>query len=162
MKYSFIISSDKYPIGIDDEIDKLPFTNIDGDSLLFKNVNMYIRQSVDSTFQVRLIYASNGKTLRDVKDNIKEFSYNIVQNDSVLLLPEFLLVPATQGFRNQSVTVEIAVPAGKSVEVSDALSEYRDNEPPSVARKRIRGYSSSNTPYVPVALPETEKDNDLL
>ena len=144
--------------GIDDEIDKLPFTNIDGDSLLFKNVNMHIRQSVDSAFHVRLICATNGKTLREVKNDIKEFSYNIVQNDSILLLPEFLLVPVSQGFRNQSVTVEIAVPAGKSIEVSDALREYRNNEPPSVARKRIRSYSSSYTPYVPVSLPETENN----
>ena len=66
-----------------------------------------------------------------------------------MLLPEFLRVPISQGFRNQSVTVEIAVPAGKSVEVSDALREYRDNEVPDVARKRIRSYNSSYTPYVP-------------
>ena len=67
-------------------------------------------------------------------------------------------MPVSQGFRNQSVTVEIAVPAGKSIEVSDALREYRNNEPPSVARKRIRSYSSSYTPYVPASLPETENN----
>ena len=144
--------------GIDNEIEKLPFTNIDGDSLLFRSINMHIRQSVDSVFHVRLICATNGKSLREAKNDIKEFSYNIVQNDSVLLLPEFLLVPVSQGFRNQSVTVEIAVPAGKSIEVSDALREYRNNEPPSVARKRIRSYSSSYTPYVPASLPETENN----
>lgn len=152
----------KLGIGFNNEIDELPFTNIDGDSLLFRNVNMHISQSVDTVFNVRLIFATSGKTLREAKNDIKEFSYNIKQNDSILLLPEFLLVPVSQGFRDQSVTVEITVPAGKSVEVSDALREYRNNEPPSVARKRIRGYTSSYTPYVPASLPETEKNNDIL
>ena len=151
----------KSGFGLENEIDKLPFTNIDGDSLLFRNVNMHIRQSVDSVFNVRLIFATSGKTLRQAKNDTEEFSYNIVQDDSILFLPEFLLVPVSQGFRNQSVTVEIAVPAGKSIEVSDALREYRNNEPPSVARKRIRSYSSSYTPYVPASLPETE-NNTLL
>ena len=148
----------KLGFGFNNEIDELPFTNIDGDSLLFRNINMHIRQSVDSMFHVRLISATNGKTLREAKNDIKGFNYDILQNDSVLLLPEFLLVPVSQGFRNQSVTVEISVPAGKSIEVSDALKDYRNNEPPSVARKRIRSYSSSYTPFVPVSLPETEKN----
>lgn len=152
----------KSGFGIDNEFDELPFSNIYGDSLLFRNINMHIRQSNDSLFHVRLISATCGRTLREAKDDIEEFSYNIVQNDSVLLLPEFLLVPKSQGFRNQSVTVEIAVPAGKSIEVSDVLSEYRNNEPPSVARKRIRSYNSSYTLYVPASLSEKEKSKDVL
>ena len=116
---------------------------------------MHVRQSADSLFHVRLIAATKGRTLRKASDFIKEFEYDIVQNDSILLLPEFLLVPASQGYCSQSVTVEISVPAGKSIEVSDALKEYRDNEPPSVARKRIRSYSSSYTPYVPASLHGT-------
>ena len=73
----------------------------------------------------------------------------IVQDDSLLLLPEFLSVPLKQGFRNQSVTVEISVPAGKSVEMSESLKDYKDNRPPAVVRKRIRNYSR-NTNYLPV------------
>ena len=152
----------KLGFGFDNEIDELPFTNIDGDSLLFRDVNIHVRQSNDSLFNVRLISAINGRTLREGSEDIKKFSYNVVQNDSILLLPEFLSVPINQGFRNQSITVEIAVPAGKSVEVSDALREYRNNEPPSVARKRIRSYASSYTPYVPASLPEIENKTDSL
>jgi len=37
--------------------------------------------------------------------------------------------------------VEISVPPGKTVEISDALNEYKNNEPPGVVRKRIRSYS---------------------
>lgn len=145
----------KFGWGIESDLDELPFTNIEGDSLLFRDINVFIRQSNDSLFNVRVISAIKGKSLKDAKEATSEFGYNIVQNDSVLLLPEFLRVPVSQGYRDQSVTVEISVPAGKSVEVSDALSEYRDNEPPSVARKRIRSYNSSYTPYVPATNKET-------
>src|SRR5690554_191439 len=142
-KFGYGVGSE-YGIGY--EIDKLPFTNINEDSLLFNSINLQIRQSSDSLFHVRKITATYGKDLREGKKDIEEFRYDIVQKDSVLWLPEFLLVPIEQGFRNQSVTVEVSVPAGKSVEVSDVLQDFRNNEPPSVARKRIRSYSSSYTP----------------
>lgn len=152
--YNDDYSDFKLGLGFDSEIDGLPFTTVNGDSLLFRSINLHIRKSSDSLFHVRTIAASNGKELRLAKRDLKEFSYTIVQNDSVLYLPEFLSVPVSQGFRNQSITVEIAVPAGKTIEVSDALSEYKDNKPPTVVRKRIRRYSST---YLPVDV-ETEGD----
>lgn len=116
----------------------LPFTTIDEDSLLFNEVNLHIRNSSDSLFHVRTIAASRGYSLKAAKADIARFSYTIQQNDSILFLPEFLSVPLDQGYRNQSITIEIAVPAGKSVEVSDELSAYRNNNPPSVVRRRIK------------------------
>jgi hypothetical protein len=35
------------------------------------------------------------------------------------------------------------VPAGKTVEVSDVLNNYRNQEPPSVVRRRIRNYTQT-------------------
>ena len=132
--------------GFDADIDELPYTTVNEDSLLFKTINLHIRKSTDSLFHVRTIAASRGKDLRTAKADVAAFSYPIVQRDSLLLLPEFLTVPIAQGFRDQSITVEVAVPAGKTVEISDALSEYKNNEPPSVVRKRIRGYSRTQYP----------------
>lgn len=130
-------------------IDELPYLSINEDSLLFNNINLQIGKSNDSLFHVRVISAIHGKDLRTAKADISQFSYVIVQDDSLLLLPEFLSVPLKQGFRNQSVTVEISVPAGKSVEMSESLKDYKDNRPPAVVRKRIRNYSR-NTNYLPV------------
>ncbi len=127
--------------GFDAEIDELPYTTVNEDSLLFKNINLHIRKSTDSLFHVRTIAASRGKDLRTAKADVAAFSYHIVQQDSLLLLPEFLMVPVSQGYRDQSITVEVSVPSGKTVEVSEALDEYKNNEPPSVVRKRIRSYS---------------------
>lgn len=136
----------KFGFGYNPEIEEFPYTNINEDSLLFNSINLQIRQSSDSLFHIRTIAATNGRDLREAKKDAEQFSYNIVQKDSVILLPEFFTVSVGQGFRNQSVTVEVSVPAGKSVEVSDVLEDYRDNEPPAVARKRIRSYTSSYTP----------------
>jgi|AGTN01.2.fsa_nt_gi Putative stress-responsive transcriptional regulator len=144
-----------------DDIDELPYTTVNEDSLLFKNINLHIRKSADSLFHVRTIAASRGKDLRTAKADIEQFTYNIVQNDSVLWLPEFLAVPISQGFRDQSITVEISVPAGKSIEISDALREYKNNEPPSVVRKRIRSYSSSYVPGVEVSPWEERESKEI-
>lgn len=136
---------------LNSEIEELPYTTINEDSLLFNNINLQIGKSTDSLFHVRVISALYGSDLRSAKADLTELSYDVIQNDSILLLPEFLSVPVEQGFRNQSITVEISVPAGKTVEMSEALSDYKDNRPPAVVRKRIRN-ESRNSNYVPVDL----------
>ena len=124
-----------------DELDDcpvLPYCTANEDSLLFTNINLQVCNSPDSLFHVRTIASARGRTLRSAKADLAHFYYPITQNDSVLFLPEFLSFPVEQGFRNQSITVEIAVPVGKAVEVSDALEEYRNRTPPGVVRKRMR------------------------
>jgi hypothetical protein len=132
-------------------IDDLPYLTINEDSLLIDNVNLLIGKSSDSLLHVKVLFATRGKDLRTAKRDLEGFSYEIIQRDSLILIPEFLAVPVEQGFRNQSVTVEISVPAGKSVEVSEALDEYTNNRPPSVVRKRIRKHPRHTT-YQPVDL----------
>ncbi len=139
--YSEDYAEFKMGYGFNTDIDELPYTTVNEDSLLFRSIHLYIKKSADSLFHVRTIAATQGKDLRTAKADIAGFSYPIVQQDSLLLLPEFLAVPVSQGFRNQSITVEISVPPGKTVEISDALNEYKNNEPPRVVRKRIRSYS---------------------
>ena len=143
-------------IGFHSDFEELPYTTINEDSLLFDNINLQIGKSSDSLFHVRVIAATRGKDLRTAKADIAQFSYEIVQKDSLLLLPEFLSVPVEQGFRNQSITVEISVPAGQTIEMSESLREYKDNRPPAVVRKRIRNYSH-NTTYLPVDISEEDE-----
>lgn len=147
--YSEDYAEFKMGYGFNIDIDELPYTTVNEDSLLFRNIYLYIKKSTDSLFHVRTIAASRGKDLRAAKADIAGFTYQILQQDSLLLLPEFLMVPVGQGFRNQSITVEISVPAGKTVEVSEALEGYKNNEPPSVVRKRIRSYSRTFYQGVP-------------
>lgn len=142
--------------GLDSDIDYLPFTNVNEDSLLFRSIYLHIRNSSDSLFHLRTFAAISCPELKGAKDDLEAFRFEITQQDSVLYLPEFLMVPIGQGFRNQSITVEISVPAGKTVEVSDVLSRYRSKEPPSVVRKRIRNYRHT---YMTVEPPLAKEEN---
>jgi hypothetical protein len=123
--------------GPNSEIHDLPYLTVNEDSLLWRNINLQIRETSDSLFSVRVIAASRGRDLRLAQTNARQITYNIVQKDSLLLLPEFLSIPVSQGFRDQSVTIEILVPAGKSLEVSDELNRFKRNAPPKVVRRRI-------------------------
>jgi phage shock protein PspC (stress-responsive transcriptional regulator) len=127
--------------GITSDINGLPFYNLNEDSLLFANINLQVTQSEDSLFQVRMISSISSTDLRKAKSDLKDFSFPVWQKDSILYLPEFFATPVEQGFRNQSMVVEIAVPAGKTAVLSDDLDNYRENVIPKIVRRRYKRYS---------------------
>ncbi|MGV8962785.1 MAG: PspC domain-containing protein [Candidatus Saccharimonadaceae bacterium] len=109
----------------DFDLDNLPFFNADEDSLLYNTIQLKMKVSKDSLYHVKTIFASYGKNNKTAKANIKDFSFRLQQNDSVLLIPQFFSVPKAQGFRNQMVVVEIFVPNGTKIEVSEDLKDYQ-------------------------------------
>jgi phage shock protein PspC (stress-responsive transcriptional regulator) len=127
--------------GITSDINGLPFYNLNEDSLLFANINLQVTQSEDSLFQVRMISSISSTDLRKAKSDLKDFSFPVWQKDSILYLPEFFVTPVEQGFRNQNMVVEIAVPAGKTAVLSDDLDNYRENVIPKIVRRRYKRYS---------------------
>ena len=58
------------------------------------------------------------------KAKLTDFFYPVEQKDSLLLLPEFFSVPIEQGYRNQHMSIKIAVPSGKTVEIDKSLHVY--------------------------------------
>lgn len=148
----------KTGIGPVSEIDELPFYTVNEDSLLFSKINLQIVDSPDSVFRLRLLTASKGRNLKKAKSDQAEFRYNIVQKDSLLLLPEFFLAPVQQGFRDQSITVEVSVPAGKQIEVGKALENYHDRNSPRIIRKRFKNYTRTyNSENVSLKMKEGEE-----
>lgn len=107
------------------DINELPYYTLNEDSLLFSDYSLQIVQSPDSLFYVNTISSSTAKNARIAKDNAEQFSFSFVQKDSLLLLPEFFAVPIRQGFRDQSMVIEVAVPAGKRIEVSENIGNRR-------------------------------------
>ena len=106
-------------------IDNLPFYNVEEDSLLFNSIELRMKTSKDTLFHVKTIYAGFDRNYKASKANLKEFDFKLQQNDSILLIPQFFKVPKEQGFRNQFVVLEIFVPSGSKVEVSDELTDYQ-------------------------------------
>lgn len=113
------------PIFSQIELDALPFFNVEEDSLLFNNIQLRMKTSKDTLFHVKTIFSSYEKNFKAAKSNVRDFDFKIEQNDSVLLLPQFFKTPKLQGYRSQFVVVEIYVPSGSKLEVSDDLSDYQ-------------------------------------
>ncbi len=84
-----------------------------------------MKTSKDTLFHVKTIYSGFDKNYKKAKANLTEFDFKLEQADSILLIPQFFKTPKSQGFRNQSVVVEIFVPGGSKVEVSDDLADYQ-------------------------------------
>ncbi|MBZ4674702.1 MAG: Phage shock protein PspC [Dysgonamonadaceae bacterium] len=145
--------------GITSDINGLPFYNLSEDSLLFANINLQVTQSEDSLFQVRMISSISSTDLRKAKSDLKDFSFPVWQKDSILYLPEFFATPVEQGFRNQSMVVEIAVPAGKTAVLSDDLDNYRENVIPKIVRRRYKRYSEiyDRPPVDTTNVPNSER-----
>lgn len=145
--------------GITSDINGLPFYNLNEDSLLFANINLQVTQSEDSLFQVRMISSISSTDLRKAKSDLKDFSFPVLQKDSILYLPEFFVTPVEQGFRNQNMVVEIAVPAGKTAVLSDDLDNYRENVIPKIVRRRYKRYSEiyDRPPVDTTNVPNSER-----
>jgi len=145
--------------GITSDINGLPFYNLNEDSLLFANINLQVTQSEDSLFQVRMISSISSTDLRKAKSDLKDFSFPVWQKDSILYLPEFFVTPIEQGFRNQNMVVEIAVPAGKTAVLSDDLDNYRENVIPKIVRRRYKRYSEiyDRPPVDTTNVPNSER-----
>jgi phage shock protein PspC (stress-responsive transcriptional regulator) len=145
--------------GITSDINGLPFYNLSEDSLLFANINLQVTQSEDSLFQVRMISSISSTDLRKAKSDLKDFSFPVWQKDSILYLPEFFVTPVEQGFRNQNMVVEIAVPAGKTAVLSDDLDNYRENVIPKIVRRRYKRYSEiyDRPPVDTTNVPNSER-----
>ena len=124
MKYPNDYNTFKIGWGIDDEISRLPYYTENEDSLLFSNIRLKVIESRDSLFHLHMVAACSGKSMKLAKANLTDFSYPVVQQDSLLLLPEFFSVPIEQGYRNQHLSIEIAVPSGKTVEIDKSFDAY--------------------------------------
>ena len=140
---SFIIGSCRFG---EDEINTLPFCTVEEDSLLFNRIELRIKTSKDTLFHVKTIYSSLGGNYKGAKANLKEFDFRLEQNDSVLWIPQFFKTPKEQGYRKQFVVVEIFVPSGYKLEVSEELEDYQLPISSEAMRRRYgRDYSFRNS-----------------
>ena len=127
--FSVTPATGKFTIGSpgfnDIVIENLPFFNVEEDSLLFNSIELRMKTSKDTLFHVKTIYSSLDKNYKAAKANVRNFDFKLEQNDSTLFIPQFFKTPKEQGFRNQFVVVEIFVPSGSKLEVSDDLISYQ-------------------------------------
>lgn len=96
-------------------LDELPYYDEQKDSLFFHDIDVNIVESKDSLFYVNTASSGYDNSKSKAKNNIRQYAFSIQQKDSLLMLPTYFSVPFEQGFRAQSIEIEIAVPKGKRV-----------------------------------------------
>lgn len=92
------------------------------DSLFLNNVRLRIVKSNDSLFHISSYKYSNGPDESSALRNVKEISYGINQQDSLIYLDRGFSLQRGTRFRNQSVTVNLQVPVGKRIVIKESVS----------------------------------------
>ncbi|MBS1665800.1 MAG: PspC domain-containing protein [Bacteroidetes bacterium] len=94
------------------------------DSLLLNTVKLKIVQSKDTAFHVHRIKLSRGYTTAQARELANKISFDVTQQDSLLLLPRGFGVGQHEKFRNQQVLLIVEVPVGKKIEMSNDINNY--------------------------------------
>ena len=108
------------------DFDELPMYDESENFLLFNRIEIKNRESKDSLYHVKTIFKSFGENSKAAKANLKEFDFRIQQNDSILYIPQFFSVPKSQGFRSQTIVVEIYTPSNINVRYDENIIEYQE------------------------------------
>ncbi len=97
--------------------------SIEDDSLVLNNIKVRIAKSTDSLYHMSYVKFSNGYDEDIALNNIKEMSYGLVQEDSLVYLNHGFKLSKKTKFRNQSITITIFVPIGKKIEIDRNVSK---------------------------------------
>jgi hypothetical protein len=87
-------------------------------------VRVTVLKSDDSVFHVQLIKLSHGNSGANARELAGDIRFAIVQYDSVLTLPSGFTITPGQKFRNQQVLVQIYVPVGRRIQLSNSVKDY--------------------------------------
>jgi len=89
------------------------------DSLLIGNISVRLAKSIDSNFHVNVIKRARSSSSREAEEIAEQISFPVSQADSILNLPISFPITTKTKFRNQHVRVEIEVPVGKEIYISN-------------------------------------------
>ncbi|MDQ6812737.1 MAG: PspC domain-containing protein [Bacteroidota bacterium] len=96
-----------------------PFASVDDDTVFARNIRVRLVKSNNDSFQVTMAKLTNGRSKQDAERIASRIKFNIVQNDTMLLLDRGIAITANDKFRNQQVIVTIAVPVGKRIKINE-------------------------------------------
>ncbi|MGI8581023.1 MAG: PspC domain-containing protein [Chitinophagaceae bacterium] len=98
-----------------------PFGSIIEDTAYIENVNVRIIKSLNDSFQVTVSKFVNGRTRQYADTLASLINYNVTQRDSTLLIDRGVPITEQDKFRNQHVTITIAVPVGKRIKINNKV-----------------------------------------
>ncbi|TRZ81802.1 MAG: PspC domain-containing protein [Sediminibacterium sp.] len=91
----------------------------DEDTVYVRNLRIRIVQSLNDSFQVKLVKLSNGKTVQNANELASKINFELTQKDSLLYLDKGIGINKIDKFRNQHIIMTIAVPVGKRIKITN-------------------------------------------
>ncbi|MCX6212539.1 MAG: PspC domain-containing protein [Bacteroidetes bacterium] len=91
----------------------------DEDTVFVRNLRIRIVQSLNDSFQVKIVKLSNGKTVQNANELARKINFEITQQDSLLYLDKGIGINKIDKFRNQHIIMTIAVPIGKRIKITN-------------------------------------------
>ncbi|MFT3826288.1 MAG: PspC domain-containing protein [Chitinophagaceae bacterium] len=110
--------------GVDVDDEDWPFLGADQDTLQLRTVHISIEKSEDGLFHATKVRSSRGNTTAQARASAENIAFNIIQKDSVLLLPRGINISAKDKFRNQQIILVLEVPVGKRFYLSRSIGDY--------------------------------------
>lgn len=105
---------------------KMGNIQLEKDSIVINNINLRFLQSKDDMYHISYTKYSNGTNEEAALSNISKMHYNILQQDSIVLIDKgFSLLKGTC-FRNQGIVIDIQVPVGKKIEIDRYVRKRLD------------------------------------
>ena len=109
--------------GIDRD-DDWPFYGINQDTLMINTVRVNVVKSKDSSFHIFKVQLSRGRNPEQARSLAEKINFNVLQQDSLLLLPRGFAISKDEKFRNQQVLIVVEVPVGKKIELDRSIDNY--------------------------------------
>jgi phage shock protein PspC (stress-responsive transcriptional regulator) len=91
----------------------------DEDTVYVRNLRIRIVQSLNDSFQVKIVKLSNGKTVQNANDLANKINFELTQQDSLVYLDRGIGINKIDKFRNQHIIMTIAVPIGKRIKITN-------------------------------------------
>ena len=91
----------------------------DEDTVYVRNLRIRIVQSLNDSFQVKIVKLSNGKTVQNANDLASKIIFELTQQDSLVYLDKGIGINKVDKFRNQHIIMTIAVPIGKRIKITN-------------------------------------------
>ena len=120
------------------------------DTLMLSTARVNIVKSKDSSYHVHRLKFSHGSTQAQAQELARKISFDITQQDSVLLLPRGFGISQNDKFRNQQLLLVVEVPVGKKIEIEKNVHDDFNWFTINVNRRRglnIRDYDESYDDY---------------
>ncbi|AWW00694.1 PspC domain-containing protein [Arcticibacterium luteifluviistationis] len=86
------------------------------------NSQVRILESYDNQVTLEKRYSASGSTRSVAKTNAEKLIYNVSQKDSLLIFDERARLNPETGFRNQKVHIDLKIPVGQKIHISNAFA----------------------------------------